>query len=304
VDRSLSKVRRIESLCSSHGFAAVKCVAADSRYLCSGAKAESHITVTAAGPEALASKCELPSQQLKADIAKPSDDEVLDATVVLDAAHCNDNTWSDDVEKAFLEAVDAHGTDRFRSHKRIWKAVIAKVGRGQASRLQVQARLRRLAAESTAASCTGIDIEEGNTPPYPPEFFDCILVDAPCSAMGQRPLLRWGKNLAEVCDHAEYQRHFLRTASHLLRTGGTLVYSTCTLTAEENEENVSWALASLPLKLEDARAAVFQAPPGHSFTEMSGWAGCGLSAEERLYVLRFDPRVWDVGFFLARFRKL
>merc|ERR1719428_1320443 len=51
----------------------------------------------------------------------------------------------------------------------------------------------------------------------------------------------------------EYQRHFLRTASRLLRPGGTLVYSTCTLTAEENEENVAWALASLPLDLEDAR---------------------------------------------------
>lgn len=36
----------------------------------------------------------------------------------------------------------------------------------------------------------------------------------------------------DVLDHASYQRHFLRTAARLLRDGGEMVYSTCTLTAE------------------------------------------------------------------------
>ena len=69
---------------------------------------------------------------------------------------------------------------------------------------QVQARLRRLATASSDVGATGVDGQRKASPPFPPEFFDRILVDAPCSAMGQRPLLRWGKTQAEVVDHAQY----------------------------------------------------------------------------------------------------
>lgn len=98
-------------------------------------------------------------------------------------------------------------------------------------RMQVNTRLRLLGGKcddnSLADSSQG---QEG--PPFPLGSFDRILLDPPCSAMGQRPLLRWGKSLADVRDHAGYQQHFLRTAARLLRPGGELVYSTCTLTPE------------------------------------------------------------------------
>jgi len=278
VDRSLAKVRRVQSLCAARGFNNVHCVAADGRYLC----AESAASGLAGGPEV---------EDRDGDVVELAEDDV--------------KAWSSDVENAFQEAVAAHGSDRFRSHKRIYKAVVGIVGRQNVSRLQVQARLRHLAGTSNGADSL---VENGGqkvSPPFPPEFFDRILCDVPCSAMGQRPLLRWGKTQAEVVDHAEYQRHFLRTASRLLRPGGTLVYSTCTLTAEENEENVSWALASLPLELEDARAAVFlpESDAANGLAEMAGLGGCGLDDDARQLVLRFDPRTWDVGFFIARFRK-
>jgi 16S rRNA (cytosine967-C5)-methyltransferase len=63
--------------------------------------------------------------------------------------------------------------------------------------------------------------------------FDRVLVDAPCSGLGvlaSRPDLRWrGKPLPEL------QRDLLRVAAERVRPGGTIVYSVCTLSVEENE---------------------------------------------------------------------
>jgi 16S rRNA (cytosine967-C5)-methyltransferase len=63
--------------------------------------------------------------------------------------------------------------------------------------------------------------------------FDRVLVDAPCSGLGvlaSRPDLRWrGKPLPEL------QRDLVRVAAERLRPGGTVLYSVCTISAEENE---------------------------------------------------------------------
>ena len=201
--------------------------------------------------------------------------------------------WPEEAEVAFKAALLEHGADRFRSSKRIWKAVLAALGRGPVTRMQVNARLR---AEGLG--------EEGSLPSsFQEASFHRILLDPPCSAMGQRPLLRWGNTLADIQHHADYQRQFLCTASKLLSPGGELVYSTCTLTPQENEENVAWALNKLPLKLLDARETA-QDPTECAWTSLAGLSDCGLNQEQRLKVLRFDPREWDAGFFIARFVKV
>lgn len=76
-----------------------------------------------------------------------------------------------------------------------------------------------------------------------------VLVDAPCSELGalrRGPDLRWRLQPALVEDCAALQRTLLATAVHHLRPGGRLVYATCTLTPEENESMVDFALASFP----------------------------------------------------------
>jgi len=215
------------------------------------------------------------------------------------------NPWPLEAERAFEDAVKLHGADRFRSSKRIWKAVIAAVGRDVVTRMQVNSRLRQLGTSASDVCKTENFLQHGHQPStFPPASFDRILLDPPCSAMGQRPLLRWGKTYQDVLDHASYQRHFMRTATRLLRVGGEMVYSTCTLTAEENEENVRWALDELPLDLLDARQTTL-ADEARTVagSALAGLEGCGLSESERHFVLRFDPRSWDVGFFAARFRR-
>ncbi|XP_054114474.1 tRNA (cytosine(72)-C(5))-methyltransferase NSUN6 isoform X2 [Callithrix jacchus] len=89
-----------------------------------------------------------------------------------------------------------------------------------------------------------VDTEE--EPPFLPETFDRILLDAPCSGMGQRPNMACTWSLKEVTSYQPLQRKLFTVAVQLLKPGGVLVYSTCTITLAENEEQVAWALTKFP----------------------------------------------------------
>ena len=72
-------------------------------------------------------------------------------------------------------------------------------------------------------------------------FFDCVLVDAPCSGEGMfrkddRAIEEWSPEHSQSC--AVRQRAILESAATALRPGGRLVYSTCTFSPEENENTV------------------------------------------------------------------
>jgi 16S rRNA (cytosine967-C5)-methyltransferase len=71
---------------------------------------------------------------------------------------------------------------------------------------------------------------------------DRILVDAPCTGLGvlaRRPDLRWRKSEDDIEGLNKLQDRLLDRAATLLNTGGVLVYSTCTITPEENEETAT-----------------------------------------------------------------
>jgi NOL1/NOP2/fmu family ribosome biogenesis protein/23S rRNA U2552 (ribose-2'-O)-methylase RlmE/FtsJ len=74
-------------------------------------------------------------------------------------------------------------------------------------------------------------------------LFDVVLVDAPCSGEGmfrkdQGAIDQWNENLVNQC--ASIQKNILTDAYNALAPGGTLIYSTCTFEAQENEENIKW----------------------------------------------------------------
>ncbi len=82
-----------------------------------------------------------------------------------------------------------------------------------------------------------------------PRFFDCILVDAPCSGEGMfrkedAAVTDWSEETVAMC--AERQGEILRSAAEMLRPGGRLVYSTCTFAPEENEGVISRFLHDRP----------------------------------------------------------
>jgi 16S rRNA (cytosine967-C5)-methyltransferase len=76
--------------------------------------------------------------------------------------------------------------------------------------------------------------------------YDRVLVDPPCSDLGTlaaRPDARWRKPPDLPARLAREQLEILRAGAHALRPGGTLVYSTCTISPAENEDVVAAFLA-------------------------------------------------------------
>lgn len=126
-----------------------------------------------------------------------------------------------------------------------------------------------------------------------PESFDAILLDAPCSGEGvvrkdPDALKNWSPE--SNSDIALTQRELIDSAFHALKTGGTLVYSTCTLNREENEDVLAWLLEKYP-------QAVEIAPLGDLF------AGADKALTDEGYLHVF-PQIYDCeGFFVARLRK-
>jgi 16S rRNA (cytosine967-C5)-methyltransferase len=79
--------------------------------------------------------------------------------------------------------------------------------------------------------------------------FDKVLLDAPCSGFGvlqKKPEIRWLRTQEQLKELVRVQRDLMEAAHHRVRRGGVLVYSTCTITPEENGENVEYFLKRHP----------------------------------------------------------
>lgn len=73
---------------------------------------------------------------------------------------------------------------------------------------------------------------------FPKEYFDRILIDAPCSGFGvlkRKPDIKYRKNETDIKQLSKIQSELLDQAAELLKPGGVLVYSTCTVEKEENQ---------------------------------------------------------------------
>ncbi len=131
--------------------------------------------------------------------------------------------------------------------------------------------------------------------------FDKILVDAPCSGTGTirkslRTLKDWNPNSIRMM--ANQQKKLLATAFDNLKSGGTVVYSTCTLEPEEDEAVVSWLLERYPnAKLEEIELNLKRSEPVLEF-------GKDNYNPEVRKCLRIWPMDNDSeGFFVAKIKK-
>jgi 16S rRNA (cytosine967-C5)-methyltransferase len=113
--------------------------------------------------------------------------------------------------------------------------------------------------------------------------FDRILLDAPCSGLGvirRKPDMKWGKEERELGEICDVQRAILDAVHPLLKPGGVLVYSTCTMEKAENEDMIRGFLAKHPEFELD--------PPPHT-------------KEASIQIFPFD--FGSDGFYIARLRK-
>lgn len=127
-----------------------------------------------------------------------------------------------------------------------------------------------------------------------PETFDMVLLDAPCSGEGTirkdaKAFVNW--NLEAISNIAKVQKELIISAFQALKVGGSLVYSTCTLSREENQLVCEYLKSTFP------DAVKFE-----SLADLFEGADKALTEEGFLHVF---PQIYDSeGFFVAKIKKI
>jgi len=121
---------------------------------------------------------------------------------------------------------------------------------------------------------------------YPLLKADKAIIDPPCSALGVRPKISIDKTFKDVINNSRYQIQFIKAVSRVLKHGGLLVYSTCTITFLENEyiakKALGYGLKTVEVQLPYANKVYYG----------------GIIA------YRFDPLTNDInGYFIVVFKK-
>lgn len=132
--------------------------------------------------------------------------------------------------------------------------------------------------------------------------FDKILLDAPCSGEGLLDISRdrdfeyW--SLAQIKRLEQLQKKGITAAWKLLKPGGTLVYSTCTMAPEENESVVDYLLSRNP----DAELQPLDIALPNKYPAVSQWNGRSYK-NDLGYCLRLAPSPLIEAFFVAKIIK-
>ncbi len=126
--------------------------------------------------------------------------------------------------------------------------------------------------------------------------FDYILLDAPCSGnFANDPQWFAEKDVREFRKMGIIQKQLLKTAIRNLNTGGFMVYSTCSLEPEENEEVIDWALNKFSISLEPV--------PSIGSPGLTQVFGKKISPEIKKCRRLWPHETKTQGFFMAKIRK-
>jgi len=125
------------------------------------------------------------------------------------------------------------------------------------------------------------------------EKADVVLCDVPCSGLGviaKKPDIKYKASKVKIEELVVLQRKILNNAAAYVKVGGTLIYSTCTISKEENQDNIKWFTSNYPYELENINS--------HLCEELRG------KTTEQGY-LQLLPGVHKTdGFFIAKLKRV
>lgn len=138
---------------------------------------------------------------------------------------------------------------------------------------------------------------------------DVVLADLPCSGLGvigHKADIRYRVTEEQIGELSGLQRKILGTVYRYLKPGGILLYSTCTISEEENEKNAAWILEQLPMETVPLETGVPEKPDMLGNTGITLGAGRLLESAmpEGSNQLQLLPGIHQSdGFFIAKFRR-
>ncbi len=133
---------------------------------------------------------------------------------------------------------------------------------------------------------------------------DVVLADLPCSGLGvigHKADIRYRVTKEQIRELSELQRKILGTVYRYLKPGGILLYSTCTISEEENEKNAAWIQERLPMEAVPLETALIDVICRETAGSAYGIADGERNAQNQLQLL---PGIhYGNGFFIAKFRR-
>lgn len=128
------------------------------------------------------------------------------------------------------------------------------------------------------------------------EYFDKVLLDAPCSGEGRflandpKTYKSWSEKT--VRELSKMQKKLLKSAYQAVKKGGTIVYSTCTLNKQENEDILIWAMNELNIKIMNIDL------------QIKNSIKIPVENEELQKAIRILPSKETEGFFISKLKKV
>ncbi|WP_245419667.1 RsmB/NOP family class I SAM-dependent RNA methyltransferase [Phyllobacterium salinisoli] len=162
-------------------------------------------------------------------------------------------------------------------------------------------RLARLRTNLERLKLSAHTVEANLMQYQPEELFDAVLLDAPCSSTGtvrRHPDVPWTKSPEDIAKLAALQADFLARAVEMVKPGGIIVFSNCSLDPSEGEAVARSALENLALKAFPVAEGEFPGFDGLITPE-------GFLRSTPADYPHSDPRLAGMdGFFAARFRRI